>query len=477
MSKKSNIFKKPVCIAVITLIAVNVVILPISNKVFDNFQTAQQLASAALCVVLSALATYMLLSAQSDADSRQERDSKVYEQKLAVFTEFLDLIHELLKDGKITPEGANKLKLSFAKVAIHLKSIKTCETICSKLQEIAGACNPGQEKGSRTALSREIGTSVVASTMEIVSIFRNEISDGTIQRWTDDEMMDTISKLSYLYDESTTGRDGDECGKGDPLPNPVLERLEKLATAGLDAATWKVSNADSFEVTYLKGDWKQNDNFCIRILQEKSKEKESPGRHYFQTHVHFPGGYFRMNLYSQMKKAFGGGYGLYAWWYYVDKESDAVLNATPPTAEGIEKAADACWRQLKQIVDYMELYLQRRSDIDRIAGQLGITDWQLGMFGNSVMLFCRKDHRFSLEVRCEAGGAFAGVKLMMRYDCPGWLVRKFSSVCKMPLKAGCSVQVCGPCADEHELIEKLQPLCTAVSATPWWYRFVMKKGN
>lgn len=87
------------------------VIAAVVFRVFDIDVLPSQLYGALLGTVITAIITVFLLNGQSENEMKREKDSKVFENKIRVYSEFADKMWGMYADEEITEQEITELRL------------------------------------------------------------------------------------------------------------------------------------------------------------------------------------------------------------------------------------------------------------------------------------------------------------------------------------------------------------------------------
>ena len=111
-----------VVVGVFLLISVFCLV-PLLFKIYDNNSLWPNFYGALMGVILTAVTTVVLLLGQTSSEEEKERNTKVFEEKISVYKEFLKMFCKIVEDRKI--DEANKIQLQFqlSYIAMHTKSI------------------------------------------------------------------------------------------------------------------------------------------------------------------------------------------------------------------------------------------------------------------------------------------------------------------------------------------------------------------
>ena len=102
--KKSNQY-------VLKIVGCMVFVMICAIIVFTYQDFPARLMAAILGVVITATITVVLLDGQSKKEQTAKRNSKVFEEKLKIYQNFLSTLYDVVKDRKLTEE--EKLQLEF----------------------------------------------------------------------------------------------------------------------------------------------------------------------------------------------------------------------------------------------------------------------------------------------------------------------------------------------------------------------------
>jgi hypothetical protein len=105
-------------------------------KVFSLEDLPASFIGAALGAIITGVVTAILLKAQSLADEIKERNAKVFEQKSAIFQDYINQIWKVWEDQKISTKEFQKLTANYySKLMIYLKepSVKKIRECLTKI--------------------------------------------------------------------------------------------------------------------------------------------------------------------------------------------------------------------------------------------------------------------------------------------------------------------------------------------------------
>lgn len=95
-----------------------------------------QFYGALIGVVLTVIITYLLLQGQTDQEVKRDKDVKIFEQKIRVYSEFIEKMWAMFDDGKITDEELRELRaICFRRLVFYLDS-KQIKDIADQIDSI-----------------------------------------------------------------------------------------------------------------------------------------------------------------------------------------------------------------------------------------------------------------------------------------------------------------------------------------------------
>ena len=106
-------------------------------RVFSLEDLPASFVGAALGAIITGVVTMILLKAQSQAEEIKERNAKVFEQKSAIFQEYIKNVWKVWEDHKVSSDEFQKLTSDYySKLMIYL-SEDSITGICEKLKNIS----------------------------------------------------------------------------------------------------------------------------------------------------------------------------------------------------------------------------------------------------------------------------------------------------------------------------------------------------
>ncbi len=171
--KKTDGFIKKHKWYIITITFVIVFICVISPIIFTGNDFSFQVLAACFGALLTMFITYALLNSQTNIEENKDKNIKIYENKINVYSEFISIMWNTMDDGKISNDEYKKLrqevfnKLIFYLNGTQIENIKEC---IDKLGDILK--KPGEE-----AEAPENTKEIIQQFAYITQILKNDI-DG-----------------------------------------------------------------------------------------------------------------------------------------------------------------------------------------------------------------------------------------------------------------------------------------------------------
>ena len=144
---KENIF----LIACVCFFVLFVIIAAISGA-WPGKDVSAQFFSAMAGALVAAIITLFLLKGQTAVEADRQKDSKVFEEKLRIYQEFLRKLCDVVKDQKITADEEIELQFQVSYIAMHTKS-EAIKIISEQVRKIVVGIK-NNEKDSNNMLSQ-----------------------------------------------------------------------------------------------------------------------------------------------------------------------------------------------------------------------------------------------------------------------------------------------------------------------------------
>ena len=172
----------------------------VAFNVFTDLELPGRIMAAILGVVITATITQVLLQGQTQKEGTLKRDSKIFEEKLKIYQNFLNSLYKAVKDGKLTDSEKMELQFQTSLVAMHCdpKFIKTISDAVNGV--IKSTCpNKGDEHTPQTAL--------IASLFDVVEAFRQDLYPDEFEKFDKEDRDYAIKKFDDAYQNANEGED------------------------------------------------------------------------------------------------------------------------------------------------------------------------------------------------------------------------------------------------------------------------------
>ncbi len=110
-------------------------------------EASAQILSALAGAVVAAIITLFLLLGQTSSEEKKERNTKVFEERLRIYQDFLHKLCDVVKDMKIEPVEEIELEFQVAYIAMHT-STESIKTISDQVRDIIVGIKKGENDGN-----------------------------------------------------------------------------------------------------------------------------------------------------------------------------------------------------------------------------------------------------------------------------------------------------------------------------------------
>lgn len=341
--KKIAIFIKQnrtfVAILVICLVLLILFVsIAIKSGSWPGLEASGQILSALAGAVVAAMITLFLLLGQTSSEEKKERNSKVFEEKLKIYQDFLETLNKVLEDGNVSPEEALKLKFKISMITLHTDS-QRINIISDSIKNIFLSVNKKQGKSVTDQVE-------LKQLYRIVDQFRLEIYDEN-NGLNEKELNQTLENFAII-DESykpdskpIEAEDNNGVSAIRPISDYCEELVESFAQLG-----WKLKNDETHPIII--------DKEGIRI------KVESDDNWYFSVVTDDPPYIynFRRELYKLLRRTFGGNFNTNASWgwykYLKDEYKGKSLEEFIKDMTDNKEFKEYLINELKKIVEFTD---------------------------------------------------------------------------------------------------------------------------
>ena len=327
-----------------------------------------QILSALAGAVVAAIITLFLLLGQTSSEEKKERNTKVFEEKLRIYQDFLHCLYDVIKDGEVTKEEAIKLEFQTSYITMHTDSARIKE-IAEQVKNIVDSLNEdfkssnsnnGEEK---EAMKNNI---LMKNLFGIVNEFKKELypsisSEDEKKEEDDESTKKSIEAFSSIIEAvevkktmtSTSDIDvGTQIDMKQILSDFTVELLKRLE---INKDYWKVEMGDMSNGININIAKKGNEEGVKVILNS-----EDNGEQYYQIHLDYGDTH---EAYKHMKWRFGGRQNSWCWYKYLDTSIRNLAALDEMKSKNWIPLLNAISKQLKLLVAYVETFEKIRYEI------------------------------------------------------------------------------------------------------------------
>lgn len=175
-------------------------VIAIVFNVFTDLELPGRLMAAILGVVITATITQILLEGQTQKEETLKRSSKIFEEKLKIYQNFLNSLYKAVKDGKLTDSEKMELQFQTSLVAMHCKP-ENIITVSEAVRRVVSSTCPSERSGS-------VGeTDLLKSLFSVVEAFRQDLYEKDTEAFAEDTKNKTIENFSKAFCEAQGGEE------------------------------------------------------------------------------------------------------------------------------------------------------------------------------------------------------------------------------------------------------------------------------
>lgn len=318
-------------------------------------------------VILSAAATYVivsitmasqsehqkaLLEQQTSNESRKDKETKIFGEKLRIYQNFLHCLCEVIKDGEVTKEEAIQLEFQTSYITMHAKS-DHIKVIANSVKEIINSLNC--DSGNTAEKASQSNSELMKQLFVIVGEFQNDLygyspSSEDIQNRTEaskafSEIMDAVE-----VQKEESAEEVQDAEVATSLPQNIADFTEELLKKiHYNESFWTLGEKNLAENNiYL--------NFAMKGREEAVRvmlRYETNGEHFFQIHMDCDDTH---EAYKHMKWRFGGRQNKWSWWRYLDESYRSLTATEAIKSRNWDGLLVALAKQLSALLAYVEKY-------------------------------------------------------------------------------------------------------------------------
>lgn len=101
-SNPKNFFSNPLTLLIVLgVLFIGYIFVP---RIFTGYDLAFQITAACLCAVITIIGTYLVFKAQNEQEEKKDKNLKIYENKLKVYSKFISTMWKTLEDEEVKLE-------------------------------------------------------------------------------------------------------------------------------------------------------------------------------------------------------------------------------------------------------------------------------------------------------------------------------------------------------------------------------------
>lgn len=255
---------------VIIAFAVSIGFSPLFEFIGDGI--ASQVIGSSFGAIFVIILTMFLLNKQTEIEQESKKSERVFDEKVKIYQQILDITKDMLLDGKLTPEEINRLPFPLIRLQMLAddKVIESFQKVFNKLNEVYG-----EEDGDIVAIKDEQRDEIY----QLLSDFSGEcrkdlqISDVEIDPSIKEKTATTISNSGKKSkDYSRYSFDGMELPKNGYVYAVIENYVSQNPAITLDQFSQKVIERNFNGRKNIYEVWKTYDE-AIKLYQDKGYKR------------------------------------------------------------------------------------------------------------------------------------------------------------------------------------------------------------
>lgn len=153
-------------------------------NVFTDMELPSRIMAAILGVVITATITQLLLKGQTKKEVGLKRDSKIFEEKLRIYQNYLNVLYQAVKDGELSDSEKLELQFQTSLVAMHCdpENINiVSEAVKGVIDKTCNKSESGKEYDKKGKIN---DAELLRSLFEVVGAFKKDLYDKDV-KWFD----------------------------------------------------------------------------------------------------------------------------------------------------------------------------------------------------------------------------------------------------------------------------------------------------
>lgn len=369
-------------------------------------------------VLVSAAATYVivsitmasqsehqkaLLEQQTSNESRKEKETKIFEEKLRIYQDFLHCLCDVIKDGEVTKDEAIQLEFQTSYITMHAKS-EHIKVIANSVKEIINSLN--NDSGNTAERAWQSNGELMEQLFIIVGEFQNDLYGYSPST----EDVENRKEASKAFSEIM---DAIEVQKEYSVEEVQDTRIPTLLSQNIADFTEELIKKINFNTDFWNlGEKKTSENnLCLNFAMKGREEAvrvmlnhEENGEHYFQIHMDCDDTH---EAYKHMKWRFGGRQNKWCWWRYLDTSYRSLAATEAIKTRNWDGLLAALAKQLSDLLAYVEKFQKVTQEVFLPASDEKARVW---MYYEYCVAFDYEkllgEDRFFMDVNIEDNGTY-----------------------------------------------------------------------
>lgn len=182
-----------IIVTIALVLAMFLLVIPALSGIWSIADMPLRVCVALLGVGVTTLVTKVLLSSQSEGELKQAKSRKVFEEKMAIYKDFINFLYEVVKDGQLTKEEKLELQFQTSLVIMHClpKNIGDISTAIGNI--LKTTCPQDEDKNWNSNPTKSIMLSLIG----IVKVLRKDLYREEI-----DVEGDVIEEICEAFDNA-----------------------------------------------------------------------------------------------------------------------------------------------------------------------------------------------------------------------------------------------------------------------------------
>jgi len=223
---------------VIIAFAVSIGFSPLFEFIGDGI--ASRVIGSSFGAIFVIILTMFLLNKQTEIEQESKKSERVFDEKVKIYQEILDITKDMLLDGKLTPEEINRLPFPLIRLQMLAddKVIESFHKVFDKLNEVYG-----EEDGDIVVIEDEKRKEIYKLLSDFSGECRKDlqISDVEIDPAIKEKTTKTISNSGKKSkDYSRYSFDGNELSKAAYVYSVIKSHIEENPDITLDQFSQRV---------------------------------------------------------------------------------------------------------------------------------------------------------------------------------------------------------------------------------------------